>query len=156
MSQPNILRLIKDMPVEWKKLGEVAQILNGFAFKSSKYSSSGIRVIRISDVQKGKMSDKDLKFYPVSTAEEIKRYLLQEADLVMSLTGNVGRVAMLSQTDLPAALNQRVACIRAKEKMTLTRYLFHFFDQVSFENEAMANATGGGQKNNEYEMALFV
>jgi type I restriction enzyme S subunit len=142
-----IEKLLAGTKVEWKKLGEVAQILNGFAFESSKYSSSGIRVIRISDVQKGKMSDKDLKFYPNSAADEIKRYLLREGDLVMSLTGNAGRVAMLSKAELPAALNQRVACIRTEGKAILTRYLFHFFDQVSFENEAMNNATGGGQKN---------
>jgi type I restriction modification DNA specificity family protein len=54
---------------------------------------------------------------------------------------------MLSKKDLPAALNQRVACIRPDEKRVLTRFLFHFFDQDSFEKDAMANATGGGQKN---------
>src|SRR5690554_698146 len=140
-------KLLDGVEVKWKALGEVAQILNGYAFESSKYSDSGIRVIRISDVQKGRMSDKDLKFYPIETAEEIKRYLLEENDLVMSLTGNVGRVAMLAESDLPAGLNQRVACIRANVNTVKTRYLFHFFDQVSFENEAMSNATGGGQKN---------
>jgi type I restriction enzyme S subunit len=133
--------------VEFKELGEIAQILNGYAFQSSKYTEKGIRVIRISDVQKGKMSDKDLKFYPLETKEEIERYLLKNNDLVMSLTGNVGRVAMLSESDLPAGLNQRVACIRSKSNDLLTRFLFHFFDQDSFETEAMANATGGGQKN---------
>lgn len=140
-------KLLNGVTVEWKPLGEVAQILNGYAFKSSEYSENGIRVVRISDVQKGKMSDKDLKYYPVETQKEIERFLLKENDLVMSLTGNVGRVAMLSISDLPAALNQRVACIRVNDNSTLTRYLFHFFDQISFENEAMANATGGGQKN---------
>ena len=54
---------------------------------------------------------------------------------------------MLSKKNLPAALNQRVACIRPDEKRVLIRFLFHFFDQDSFEKDAMANATGGGQKN---------
>ena len=133
--------------VEFKELKEVSQILNWYAFQSWKYCEEWIRVIRISDVQKGKMSNKDLKYYPVETIKEIGKYLLQENDLVMSLTGNVGRVAMLSKIDLPAGLNQRVACIRANEEKILTRFLFHFFDQDSFENEAMANATWGGQKN---------
>ena len=132
--------------VEYRELGEIAKILNGFAFKSSKYAPKGIRVIRISDVQKGKMSDKDLKYYPVELQPEIERYLLEEGDLVMSLTGNTGRVAMLSKSDLPAGLNQRVACIRPGEKI-LARYLFHFFDRDEFETEAMNNSTGGGQKN---------
>ena len=133
--------------VVYKELGEMTKILNGYAFKSNKYTSSGIRVIRISDVQKGKMSDKDLKYYPIEMMDEFKSYILKENDLVMSLTGNVGRVAMLSERHLPAGLNQRVACIRTKNKEILTRFLFHFFDQNQFEIGAMTNATGGGQKN---------
>lgn len=41
-----------------------------------------------------------------------EKYLLQENDLLISLTGNVGRVALLPSAMLPAALNQRVACLR--------------------------------------------
>ena len=132
--------------VEWKELGEVAEIKNGFAFKSSLYSEYGIRVIRISDVQKGTLSDKDIKFYPLEKKDEVQNYLLAENDLVMSLTGNVGRVAMVPKDILPAGLNQRVACIRPRET-TLVRYLFHFLGQSCFELEATQNATGGGQKN---------
>ena len=132
---------------DFKEVGELTNILNGYSFKSGKYVKTGIRVIRISDVQKGKMSDKDLKFYPNELESEIKNYLLKENDLVMSLTGNVGRVAMLSKQHLPAGLNQRVACIRIKNNAVLTRFLFHFFDQNQFEIDAMTNATGGGQKN---------
>ncbi len=140
-------KLLDGAGVEWKPIGSVARILNGFAFKSSMYSETGIRVVRISDVQKGKMSDKNLKFYPLEAEREIQRYILKADDLVMSLTGNCGRVAMLSDADLPAALNQRVACLRPNRDLVMTRYLFHFFDQPSFEQDAMSNATGGGQQN---------
>lgn len=139
--------LLDGVEVEWLPLNSVARILNGYAFKSTRYCDAGIRIIRISDVQKGKMSDKNPKFYPIESADEFQNYLLKENDLVMSLTGNVGRVAMLSCTDLPAGLNQRVACLRVEKNKVLTRYLFHFFDQLCFENQAMSNATGGGQKN---------
>ena len=64
--------------VELKELREVAQILNWYAFQSGKYCEQGIRVIRISDVQKGKMSDKDLKYYPSGLMKEIERYLWME------------------------------------------------------------------------------
>lgn len=43
--------------VTYKKLGEIVDILNGFAFKSSEYVSGGIRVIRIANVQKGAIVD---------------------------------------------------------------------------------------------------
>lgn len=32
---------------EYKKLGEVCTVLNGFAFKSGKYTDSGTRIMRI-------------------------------------------------------------------------------------------------------------
>lgn len=122
--------------------------MNGYSFKSNKYAEAGIRVIRISDVQKGYIADENLKFYPLTTEGEIRNYLLYKDDLVMSLTGNVGRVAMLSNKELPAALNQRVACLRIKNTSDVSRrFLFHFFNQNEFENDAMNAASGAGQKN---------
>ena len=144
---PYIARLLQGTEVVWKPLGEVAEIINGYAFQSGKYSDEGLRVIRISDVQKGKISDENLRHYPIEYINKLGRAVLFKNDLVMSLTGNVGRVAVLNESHLPAGLNQRVACIRPKNNIFLTRFLFHFFDQNSFEQEAMQNATGGGQKN---------
>lgn len=133
--------------VVFEELQKVADVLNGYAFKSNKYTESGIRVIRISDVQKGKISNKDIKYYPIDMQNEIKDFLLFENDLVMSLTGNVGRVAILPQAAMPAALNQRVACIRPRSYNVMTRYLYHWFDQDEFEKNAMNAASGAGQKN---------
>ena len=141
-----IEELLKNEKVEWKKLGDIAEILNGYSFKSGNYSKFGIRIIRISDVQKGRIADHDIKYYPADTKEKIERYLLKKNDLVMSLTGNVGRIAMIKDAILPAALNQRVACIRVNNYI-LSRYLYHYLLQDSFEIEAMNNSTGGGQKN---------
>lgn len=129
--------------VEWKKLGDVCEVLNGFAFKSKEYVSTGIRVIRISDVQSGYISDKDIVFYPKEKLPEYKRYLLKKGDIVMSLTGNPGRVACIKEN--VCALNQRVACLRAKT--TSNSYLYYFFNCKEFESIAFANSTGGAQKN---------
>lgn len=41
------------------RLGDICDILNGYAFKSSNYVSDGIRVIRITNVQKGYIADDD-------------------------------------------------------------------------------------------------
>ena len=129
--------------VVWKKLGEVCQVLNGFAFKSSEYVPKGIRIIRISDVQNGYISDKDKVFYPIEKLSEFERYLLNNGDLVMSLTGNPGRVAFIRNES--CALNQRVACLRAKT--VSNSYLFYLFNCKEFESTAFANSTGGAQKN---------
>ena len=134
---------------EWKmvRLGDVCEILNGYAFKSDKYVDSGIRVIRITNVQKGFIEDNSPAFYPITEQENLKDYELHENDLLISLTGNVGRVALLSKEMLPAALNQRVGCIRIKDKNLLISYLFTFLNSDKFEYDCIYSARGIAQKN---------
>ena len=62
--------------IEYTKLGDICSILNGFAFKSEKYVDSGIRVIRITNVQKGYIEDADPQYYPSSEYENVKKYML--------------------------------------------------------------------------------
>ena len=131
----------------YKKLGEVCEILNGFAFKSDEYKDNGIRVMRITNVQKGEIVDNDPKFFPLKRKDEITKYILREGDVLMSLTGNVGRVGILEERFLPAALNQRVACLRLIDNEIDKRYLFHILNSDTFENDCIFNAAGIAQKN---------
>lgn len=132
----------------YKKLGEVCEILNGFAFKSNIYAPKGIRVIRITNVQKGFIEDTEPKFYPFDSIDELNRYLLKSQDLLISLTGNVGRVALLAENMLPAYLNQRVGCIRVKNEKELSiSYLYHLLNSNEFEKNCIQSAHGAAQKN---------
>ena len=130
------------------KLGDVTEILNGYAFKSENYSKDGIRVIRITNVQKGEIVDDDPKFYPENSLQEIKKFLLKKDDLLVSLTGNVGRVGMIKENLLPAGLNQRVGCIRVTDNDNLLiSYLFHVLNTDLFENACIKSSSGIAQKN---------
>ena len=137
------------MRQDWKylPLGEICDLLNGFAFKSNLYVKEGIRVIRIANVQKGYIEDNAPAFYPSDQEEVLSRYMLQEGDLLMSLTGNVGRVGILHKEMLPAALNQRVACIRLRKNDVLLKYLFHYFNSDYFEKMCIASSHGAAQLN---------
>lgn len=142
------------------KIGDVCEILNGYAFKSDKYVDDGIRIIRIANVQKGKIEDNVPAFYPIHS-EGIDKYMLEEGDLLMSLTGNVGRVAVLEKEFLPAALNQRVACLRLKNKKISKGFLFHVLNSDFFEQQCIQNSKGVAQKNmstewlKEFEIPLY-
>ena len=129
------------------KLGEVCEILNGFAFKSLLYVNEGIRIIRITNVQKGYIEDSDPKYYPIEYTNSIEKYILKENDLLMSLTGNVGRVGLISKTMLPAALNQRVACLRTIDSLISKEYVFQFLNSDLFEQSAIRSSNGVAQKN---------
>lgn len=129
------------------KLGDVCEILNGFSFKSDQYTESGIRIIRIANVQNGYIEDLAPVFYPLDDKNALK-YELAENDLLISLTGNVGRVGILTKRFLPAALNQRVACIRIKNEFELEKtFLFHFLNSENFEQACIHSSKGVAQKN---------
>ena len=143
------------------RLGDVCDILNGFAFKSEQYVEDGIRIIRIANVQKGYIEDSTPVFYPTDS-KDTKKYSLEEDDILMSLTGNVGRVAKLSKEFLPAALNQRVACLRIKAGVELDKaFLFNLLNSDYFEQQCIAASKGVAQKNmstewlKEYEIPMF-
>ena len=129
------------------KLSDVAEILNGYAFKSKNYVNKGIRVIRIANVQNGYICDEKPCFYPVETQDEIQQYMLREGDLLVSLTGNVGRVGILNKDMLPAALNQRVCCIRINENYVLAKYLYFYFMRSQFVRECISASSGVAQLN---------
>lgn len=140
------------------KIGDVCDILNGFAFKSDQYVEDGIRIIRIANVQKGYIEDNVPVFYPINSVG--LKYMLEEGDLLMSLTGNVGRVAVLQKKLLPAALNQRVACLRIKTNRITKSFLFHILNSDFFEQQCIRASKGVAQKNistewiKEYEIPM--
>ena len=144
------------------RLGDTCEILNGYAFKSENYVTEGIRVIRIANVQKGYIEDKEPQYYPINCEEDIAKYSLFENDLLISLTGNVGRVALLPKEMLPAALNQRVACLRMNTKSDISKdFLFHYLNSDKFENDCITSSKGVAQKNmstewlKKYEIPVF-
>ena len=142
------------------RLGDACDILNGFAFKSDKYVEDGIRIIRIANVQKGYIEENAPAFYPIDSVG-LEKYMLEEGDLLMSLTGNVGRVACLQKEMLPAALNQRVACLRLKVDRITKGFLFHILNSDFFEQQCVQASNGVAQKNistewlKDYEIPLY-
>lgn len=134
--------------MHYRKLIDVADILNGYAFKSKEYVEQGIRIIRIANVQDGCIVDEQPCFYPMDSKKSIEKYMLSNNDLLISLTGNVGRVGVLNEEMLPAALNQRVGCIRIKNRKVLKlKYLFYFLRRKQFIEDAIKASRGVAQLN---------
>lgn len=129
------------------EIGDICEVMNGFAFESKKYTDNGIRIIRITNVQKGLIQDNDPKFYPFDSKDDVQKYLLEPGDILVSLTGNVGRAGMIPEYLLPAALNQRVCCLRPKNTEINRYYLFSILNTDMFENSCISSASGIAQKN---------
>ena len=128
------------IPEDWdaRDIGNDIDLLTGFPFPSSGYSDSGVRLLRGSNVKRGKTdwADDITQCWP-AIAQDIVRYELRVNDLVIAMDGSlVGRSsAQLSAEDLPALLLQRVARIRSTKKLDVS-YLAAFVAGDWFINHA--------------------
>lgn len=109
-----------EIPEDWvvTTVGSTCNLLTGFPFPSSKYSESGVKLLRGSNVKRGvtDWSGEITQYWPTLTPD-IKQYELKEKDIVISMDGSlVGRsFAQLNKSDLPAILLQRVARLRSND-----------------------------------------
>lgn len=129
------------------KIKQLADIINGYSFKSELYQDDGINVIRITNVDDGSINNNNPRFYSSEFENEIGKAMLAENDILMSLTGNVGIVGMVEKSILPAGLNQRVASIRIKNSNVLYKFMYYYFRTKQFREKAELNAQGIAQLN---------
>jgi type I restriction enzyme S subunit len=128
------------------KIGTIAKIFNGYAFKSAEYSDNGFQVIRITNVQNGYISNGNKKYIKFDN-KSLEKFILNDGDILISLTGNVGRVGRIGRENLPAVLNQRVGKVVIQSKDVLPDYLFHILKSGVVESELIKKAKGIAQKN---------
>lgn len=101
-------------PMNWEtaELERNLEIVGGFAFKSEGFTESGIPVLRIGNINSGHFLPVNMVFWPDDPS--LARYKMYPGDLVMSLTGTVGKddygnVCVLSDEYPEYYLNQRNA-----------------------------------------------
>jgi type I restriction enzyme S subunit len=111
----NLLSFEGRTDVEWKKLGDVADLLSGFPFDSSQFTNTGIRLMRGMNIKRGQLcfNEKDDRYW--KSEEGLEKYIVQENDIIISMDGSlVGRsFGMVKKEDLPLLLVQRVARVRS-------------------------------------------
>ena len=129
---------------EQRKLGDVIKIMGGNAWKSSDYSDDGeYLVVTIANVTGDVVVDDSVGKH-ISCADP-NGYLLQEHDILVSLTGNVGRVSKMSKTK--GVLNQRVGKVALINKDVSAGFLFHLLRNPRFEMAMNDAGQGAAQKN---------
>ncbi len=129
-----------------KQLGELIAIQNGFAFKSGEYADSGYFVMRIGNVQHGGISLDNPRYIRLAD-KKLERFVLNEGDILVSLTGNIGRVGMVQPEHLPAVLNQRVARITVDGGRIDRAFLFRFLSSRTFRDGLQHAGHGAAQQN---------
>jgi type I restriction enzyme, S subunit len=131
-----------------RKLAELVAAQNGYAFSSSDYAQTGHFVMRIGNVQNGYISTTDPKFIRLPDDGSLNRFILSEGDILVSLTGNVGRVGVIKDEHLPAVLNQRVAKISIRNNSPATKELLLLFLGSDWFREELTGAGHGAAQQN--------
>ena len=140
-----------------KKLGDVCELVNGYAFKSNDYSSFGrYSIVTISNVQDGFLSTNEFSYIDEIPNDIQRHQILEGGDILISLTGNVGRVCRVSIDN--GLLNQRVG--KAIPRSINADFLFVLLVNSNFRKLMIQSAVGGAQGNigkdsiNDFEFYL--
>jgi type I restriction enzyme S subunit len=129
-------------------LGEVAYVRSGFAFKSSDWKESGIPVVKIANVKSGRLNMDGCSFVDDDIAKDAHEFQLEPGDILIAMTGYIGEVAVVRETDLPALLNQRVGRFSIRDPRRLDReFLYYVVTAPSIRQEIEGLGYGSAQPN---------
>ena len=137
-------KIVDGVPEGWekKKIKDLVDLKSGYAFKSSAFVEKGkYKIVTIKNVKDG-VFDGDNVSYLNSVPEKMPSHcILQTGDILLSLTGNVGRICMVVGDNY--LLNQRVAKLESKFP-AFTYCLFRHYDTFVAINNL---ANGAAQQN---------
>jgi type I restriction enzyme S subunit len=116
---------------QFKKLGEVLRIQNGYAFDSKKFSPDGdMPLIRIRDIKKG--IDTETSY----SGEYDLKYVVKKGDLLIGMDGEFGCYEWKGKDSL---LNQRVCRLQDFDDLIHPRFLFYGINSYLKEIESVTN-----------------
>lgn len=142
---------------EWResKLGDIADIQNGYAFKSAEFAEEGMPIIKIKNIVPPIVVLDDVQFYNGEISEKLKRFLVKKNDFLISMTGStvnqmasaVGKMSRY-QHEHPSLINQRVAKIYSTSELVTDDYLFYFLNRYEVQYDLALSASGSANQAN--------
>lgn len=137
---------------EVRIMKDLVKIQGGYAFKSKDFLNKGIPVVKIGNANKLGFTTKGIAFVEPVEPEKLKQYELYAGDLLMSLTGTVGKDDYANITQVHDEydmyyLNQRVAKITVDERLISKNYLKYFLAHPRVKSEITKNNRGVRQAN---------
>jgi type I restriction enzyme S subunit len=121
------------------KLGELAIIESGYAFKSSDWTTDGNPVVKIKNVKDGHVSLEDCAYVSDEIAAKASKFLAYEGDILLSLTGYVGQVGRVEIGDV-VLVNQRVGFVKPKDDGDKS-FVYHLLRSLRKEVEELGTGT---------------
>lgn len=133
---------------EWeqRKLGEVAPLRGGYAFKSADYCDEGVPIIRISNILADGTIGTDFVYYKEQQFDN--EYLLENGAVLLAMSGaTTGKVSILNtQNKAKYYQNQRVGYFPKNKKIDY-RYIATILRSQQFINQLTSVLVAGAQPN---------
>jgi len=120
---------------EWESLtiGDVVELFNGYAFKSSDALEKGYKWLKIANVGIGEIKWDNSSYLPEGYEDEYNRFNLKVGDVVVAMTrptlGNQLKIARLKHKADESLLNQRVAKLLFSEKVS-SEYMYQLLSTI--------------------------
>lgn len=124
----------------WIKLGTISSIISkGTTPKGGKtaYVDEGIDFLRVENINDdGTICHDDMMHVTEETHTGfLKRSILEENDILVSIAGTLGKTAIVKNDDLPLNTNQAVAFVRLKDNGEVSReYIRYAIDTPVIQN----------------------
>jgi len=137
------------------KIGKISNFINvkgGFAFKSQRYTTKGIRLVQIANVWKDSLSWDDITYISEEDAKTNSSFLLKQGDIVMAMTRPIiqsleaVKVAIVNEHDIPCILNQRVCKFEIRDSID-NIWLYQFLRLPYFKYKIKEFSSKGMQPN---------
>ena len=132
-----------DFP-DWgdKRLGEVVNLKHGYQFRRTDFTQEGLPIIKIGNVKGTGLFLEDLSFIDENRYEEFKSFEIFNGDILMSLTGNIGRVIEVKNLPYKVIQNYRVGNFQPFDENEISKkFLKHLLetDQVFGRFNSLSN-----------------
>ncbi|HPW57451.1 MAG TPA: restriction endonuclease subunit S [Candidatus Rifleibacterium sp.] len=131
-------------------LSVVAKIDGGYAFKSEAFSDIGVPVIRISNINEGRVNLKETARVPESFLKDFSAFRLNPCDILIAMSGaTTGKIGVVpSDINEPLLLNQRVGRFKILDHKKLDQsYLRFIAESNNFQTQIQLLAAGAAQSN---------
>ena len=101
----------------------------GYSFKNS-----GIKFIRSENITDSRIISKVSLYISKEANEKLKRSILLKDDVLMSIAGAyLGKLALITEMDLPSNTNQAVAIIRTDKSKLNPLYLYYYLSSYKMQ-----------------------
>lgn len=142
----------QQLPEGWeiKRLGDVLQIQNGYAFKSVEFikenpKNTHIPLIRQSQLVGNTVDLSDCVFLDKKYLSDKKNYIVNKGDILIGMSGSIGKVSFY-EDERPALLNQRVGKLNLYNHDTFQKDFFAYL-LINLEQSIIQTAKGMGVQN---------